>query len=259
MIFPCFLFLRSCHAFHRETVLRQVFSVLERFFKRFICVLILFSTQHFRTILIRGILWEWDHPWRRGKTVTTWTQFRRRRKPRLHTYFPVLPSFKRWCACLVKMGLRSTVSSNNASSMAFFAFAFLEAFFSAAFDHASRGAFRPAFFALASCSPAFFVNTFRACFLTVFALVFHRNGLFAADFTRSLRASLSLSILSWNNRAAVFRSSFLELGFDALASASVAYATLWEVSVAPHSCSSVNLETIMSRERRGCAGWAQKI
>ena len=58
------------------------------------------------------------------------------------------------------------------------------------------GAFRPAFFALASRSPAFFVNTFSACFLAVFALVFHRNGLFAADFTRGPRACLSLSILS---------------------------------------------------------------
>ena len=40
---------------------------------------------------------------------------------------------------------------------------------------------------------------------------------------------------------------------DALAVASVAFATLWEVKVAPHS-RSVNLETMMSRERRGCAG-----
>ena len=40
---------------------------------------------------------------------------------------------------------------------------------------------------------------------------------------------------------------------DALAVASVAFATLWEVMVAPHS-RSVNLETMMSRERRGCAG-----
>ena len=37
---------------------------------------------------------------------------------------------------------------------------------------------------------------------------------------------------------------------DALAVASVAFATLWEVTVTPHSSISVYLETIMSRERR---------
>ena len=45
---------------------------------------------------------------------------------------------------------------------------------------------------------------------------------------------------------------------DALAVASVAFATLWEVTVTPHS-RSVNLETIMSRERRGGACRAQTI
>ena len=38
------------------------------------------------------------------------------------------------------------------------------------------------------------------------------------------------------------------------AAAPVALATLWEVRVAPHSWFSINLETIMSRERRGRAG-----
>ena len=45
-----------------------------------------------------------------------------------------------------------------------------------------------------------------------------------------------------------------DVGLDALTAAPVAFATLWEVRVAPHSCLSIHFETIMSRERRGCAG-----